>query len=184
MLSCAWIALSNLNNKNLISPFINLSFIYNRIFYFYKFFEIYRFGNCFKTNLFGETHVFVSSTESAKKVLSNESGKFTKKYIRSIGELVGTQSLLCASHQHHKMLRSHLNPLLSTSSLSNFVIQFDELIVESLSEWKHRDCIILLDEALKVSLYFCFLLLIDECIYFFLFQNIYHYYLSQELSPF
>ncbi|KAI5656088.1 hypothetical protein M9H77_24881 [Catharanthus roseus] len=113
---------------------------------------LFLFGNCFKTNLFGETHVFVSSTESAKKVLSNESGKFTKKYIRSIGELVGTQSLLCASHQHHKMLRSHLNPLLSTSSLSNFVIQFDELIVESLSEWKHRDCIILLDEALKITL--------------------------------
>ncbi|CAN1835557.1 hypothetical protein LINPERHAP1_LOCUS34468 [Linum perenne] len=48
---------------------------------------IYRYGSCFKTSIFGSTHVFVSTTESAKTILNNDSGKFSKRYIRSIGEL-------------------------------------------------------------------------------------------------
>lgn len=121
---------------------------------FYDFVHLRRlkYGNCFKTNLFGETHVFISSTESAKTVLNNESGRFTKKYIRSIAKLVGPESLLCASHQHHKLLRSHFNHLFSTSSLSLLVTQFDALVVHSLSTWKHKSSIIVLHEALKITL--------------------------------
>ncbi|CAN6902834.1 unnamed protein product [Brassica oleracea] len=65
-----------------------------------------RYGSCFRTSLFGETHVFLSTTESARAVLNNESGMFTKRYIKSIAALVGDRSLLCASQHHHKILRS------------------------------------------------------------------------------
>ena len=109
-----------------------------------------RYGNCFKTNIFGETHVFVSSTESAKAILNNDMGKFTKRYIKSIAELVGNQSLLCASHNHHKLLRGRLVNLFSTNSISLLVKQFDELIISNLSSWDDRGTVIVLDEALKV----------------------------------
>ncbi|CAL8995684.1 unnamed protein product [Prunus brigantina] len=120
---------------------------------FYEFVRLRRLrhGNCFRTNIFGETDVFVSSTESAKAILNNDSGKFSKRYIRSIGELVGNQSLLCASHQHHKLIRSQLTNLFSTSSLSVFIKQFDQLIVDALRGWEHRSTVVIQDEALKIT---------------------------------
>ncbi|KAE8729030.1 Jasmonic acid carboxyl methyltransferase [Hibiscus syriacus] len=95
-----------------------------------------RYGNCFKTNIFGQTHVFVRSTGSAKTILSNELGRFTKRYIKSIAELVGNRSLLCASPHHHKLLRASLVTLFSSNSISLLVKQFDRLIVDALSGWK------------------------------------------------
>lgn len=113
-----------------------------------------RYGRCFKTNIFGETHVFVSTATSTKTILNNDSGKFSKRYIRSIAQLVGDQSLLCASHQQHTHIRGHLSNFFSTCSLSAFIQQFDELIVKSLLDWEHRGTVVVLDEALKVILLF------------------------------
>ncbi|WCJ35215.1 cytochrome P450 family 722 subfamily A polypeptide 1 [Euphorbia peplus] len=111
-----------------------------------------RFGKCFKTRIFGETHVFISSRESAKAILNNESGIFTKRYIKSIAQLVGEQSLLCASHQHHKLIRYRLQNLFSTTWLSVFIKQFDELIVKSLDTWDNQDTVIVLHRALEITL--------------------------------
>ncbi|XP_023537703.1 abscisic acid 8'-hydroxylase 2 isoform X2 [Cucurbita pepo subsp. pepo] len=110
-----------------------------------------RYGRCFKTRIFGETHVFVSSTESAKQILNDGGVNYTKKYIRSIAELVGHRSLLCASHLDHKFLRSHLINLFSTSFLASFVTQFDQQIVEALRGWESGSTIVLLNQALKIT---------------------------------
>ncbi|KAK6939493.1 Cytochrome P450 [Dillenia turbinata] len=120
---------------------------------FYNFVQLrrLRYGSCFRTNIFVETHVFVSSTESAKAILNNDLGKFTKRYIRSIGELVGHHSLLCASRHTHKHIRSKLTNLFSTTSLSMFIKQFDELIVKTLRGWETKGTVIVLDEALKIT---------------------------------
>uniref|UniRef100_A0A2P2J298 Uncharacterized protein MANES_18G019900 n=1 Tax=Rhizophora mucronata TaxID=61149 RepID=A0A2P2J298_RHIMU len=121
---------------------------------FYDFVRIrhLRYGNCFKTNIFGGTHVFVSSAESAKTILNNDSGNVTKKYIKSIADLVGHKSLLCASPHHHKLIRGRLISLFSTSLHSVFIKNFDELIVGSLSNWENKGTVIVLDEALKITL--------------------------------
>ncbi|XP_022766507.1 cytochrome P450 90A1 [Durio zibethinus] len=120
---------------------------------FYDFVRVrsLRYGNCFKTSIFGETHVFVSSTESAKAILNNDMGRFTKRYIKSIAELVGNQSLLCASPHHHKLLRGRLVNLFSTTSISLLVQQFDELIVNALGVWEDEGTVIVLNEALKIT---------------------------------
>lgn len=112
-----------------------------------------RYGKCFKTKLFGETHVFISSTESAKAILNNEGGKFSKKYIKSIAELVGADSLLCASQNHHKLIRTRLFGLFSTDSLSSFVHLFDELVLEATSSWTCGSVVVIQDETLKVYMY-------------------------------
>ncbi|XVE56085.1 hypothetical protein DITRI_Ditri03aG0208900 [Diplodiscus trichospermus] len=121
---------------------------------FYDFVRVrsLRYGNCFKTNIFGETHVFVSSsTESAKAILNNDLGRFTKRYIKSIAELVGNQSLLCAQPHHHKLLRGRLINLFSTNSILLLVKQFDELIVNALGTWEDGGTVIVLNEALKIT---------------------------------
>ncbi|XP_019057890.1 PREDICTED: abscisic acid 8'-hydroxylase 4 [Tarenaya hassleriana] len=110
-----------------------------------------KYGYCFRTNLFGETHVFVSTTESARAVLNNESNRFTKRYIKSIAELVGDQSLLCAPHHHHKILRSRLINLFSTKSTALMIRSFDEIVIDSLRGWEHRRTVVLLTELLKLT---------------------------------
>ncbi|KAI4344907.1 hypothetical protein L6164_012089 [Bauhinia variegata] len=110
-----------------------------------------RYGKCFKTKLFRETHVFISRTKSAKAILNNEVGKFSKRYIKSIAELVGPNSLLCAANGHHKMIRGRLSSFFSTSNLSSFVSQFDELVVEALNSWDTADIVVIQHEALKIT---------------------------------
>lgn len=113
-----------------------------------------RYGFCFKTKLFGETHVFISSKESAKVILRNEGGKFSKKYIKSISKLLGPDSLLCAAEHHHKLIRSRLLSLFSPHSLPSFVQLFDELVTEATSTWTCGSLVIIQDEALKVHVIF------------------------------
>ncbi|KAF3498063.1 hypothetical protein DY000_02055126 [Brassica cretica] len=108
-----------------------------------------RYGSCFRTSLFGETHVFLSTTESARAVLNNESGMFTKRYIKSIAALVGDRSLLCASQHHHKILRSRFINLFSKKSTALMVRHFDELVVDALSGWEHRGTVVLLTDLLQ-----------------------------------
>nr|QNS29994.1 cytochrome P450 [Nothapodytes nimmoniana] len=110
-----------------------------------------RYGNCFKTNIFGQTHVFVSGPESAKMVLNNDSGKFTKRYINSIAQIIGDQSLLCASRHQHKLMRTRLNGLFSSASVSSFIRDFDEFTASTLRSWEQRGIVIVLDEALKIT---------------------------------
>ncbi|KAL9312945.1 hypothetical protein ACSQ67_018397 [Phaseolus vulgaris] len=109
-----------------------------------------QYGKCFKTKLFGETHVFISSTDSAKVILNKE-GKFSKKYMKSIAELVGRDSLLCAAHQHHKLIRASLFSLFSTHSLSSFVQLFDSLLLQAITTWKSGSVLVIQDETLKVA---------------------------------
>ncbi|XP_057469479.1 abscisic acid 8'-hydroxylase 4 [Actinidia eriantha] len=120
---------------------------------FYEFVRVrrLRYGNYFKTSLFGETHVFVSSTESAKVILNNDLGRFSKRYIRSIAEIIGDQSLLCASPQQHKLIRNRLSHLFSTTSISIFIKQFDQLIINALRSWDHKGTVVVLDEAMKIT---------------------------------
>ncbi|XP_021892795.1 cytochrome P450 720B2, partial [Carica papaya] len=120
---------------------------------FYQFVQArrLRYGKCFKTNIFGETQVFISSTKSAKVILNNETGLFTKRYIRSIAKLVGDESLLCASHHHHKKLRARLLNLLSTNSIVSLIQYLDPLIVHSLRNWERAGTVVVLEETLKIT---------------------------------
>ncbi|KAI3882652.1 hypothetical protein MKW92_012260 [Papaver armeniacum] len=100
-----------------------------------------RHGKCFKTNIFGDTHVFMSgSTECAKAVLGTQ--------------LIGEHSLLLsATQEQHRFLRSSLGTNLgSTSFISSFIKQFDESIVNTLADWAQRETnVIVFEEALKIT---------------------------------
>ncbi|QCE03784.1 Cytochrome P450 [Vigna unguiculata] len=104
------------------------------------------YGNCFKTKLFQKMHAFISGTESAKVILNNEE-KFSKKYMKSIVELVGHDNLLCAAHQHHKLICSSLCFLCSRPS---FVELFDSLLLKATSSWKCGSVLVIQDETLKL----------------------------------
>ncbi|MQL89221.1 hypothetical protein Taro_021781 [Colocasia esculenta] len=110
-----------------------------------------RYGNCFKTNIFGKTHVFVSSTGAARAVLGNDFVGFTKRYIRSIAELLGEQSLLCATLESHRHLRRRMSGLFNPESLASSVRTFDLLTAEALRSWKPGETVVVFEDALKIT---------------------------------
>ncbi|WOK97789.1 abscisic acid 8'-hydroxylase 4 isoform X2 [Canna indica] len=110
-----------------------------------------RYGRCFKTSILGCTHVFVSSTEVAKTLLGSESPDFTKRYIRSIAELLGHQSLLCSSHEQHKFIRRHISSTFKLEAMDSTIKKFDELVVDTLRSWEKMEQILVLRDALKVT---------------------------------
>ncbi|KAJ4963814.1 hypothetical protein NE237_023753 [Protea cynaroides] len=112
-----------------------------------------RYGSCFKTSIFRRTHIFVSSIKPAKGILmSNDEVNFSKRYIRSIAELVGKESLLCASPQeHHRLLRARLSALFTTDAVSLFVERFDHLVLTTLFRWEHTGTVVVLHDALSMT---------------------------------
>lgn len=112
-------------------------------------FLTFRYGNCFKTNIFRKTHVFVSSFETSKLILGDELA-FTNTHIRSIMELLGENSVLCASRDQHRIIRHHIRNLLNKDMLMTFTKLFDELTVETQNKWTQKESITVLEEAFKV----------------------------------
>ncbi|XP_043713164.1 abscisic acid 8'-hydroxylase 2 [Telopea speciosissima] len=113
-----------------------------------------RYGSsCFKTNIYRRTHIFLSSIKSAKTILmSKDEVNFSKRYMRSIAELVGKESLLCASPQgHHRLLRGRLSALFTTNVVSLFVQRFDHLVLTTLSQWEHTPTVVVLHDALSMT---------------------------------
>ncbi|KAF3329027.1 abscisic acid 8'-hydroxylase 4 [Carex littledalei] len=110
-----------------------------------------KYGDCFRTNIFGQTHVFISRTNVAKSLLGSESIDFSKRYIKSIGELLGKQSMLCSSHEHHAFLRRHISNLFTFDSLASFIEHFDELTVQILKQWERKKHVVVFDDAMKLT---------------------------------
>ncbi|XP_038982960.1 abscisic acid 8'-hydroxylase 2 isoform X2 [Phoenix dactylifera] len=110
-----------------------------------------RYGNCFKTSIHGETHVFVSSIEAAGAILNCDSIDFSKRYIRSIAELLGDHSLLCASHEQHKLIRRRISNLFTVDSMASSINMFDELTIKTLCSWKQKGNVVVFNEALKAT---------------------------------
>lgn len=115
-----------------------------------------RYGDCFRTSIFGQTHVFISRTNVAKSLLGSESLDFSKRYIKSIGELLGKHSMLCSSHEHHAFLRRHISNLFTFDFLASFVEYFDVLTVQILKQWESKKHVVVFDDAMKVNFNFFF----------------------------
>ncbi|CAI9754194.1 unnamed protein product [Fraxinus pennsylvanica] len=84
-----------------------------------------RYGQWFKTRIFGKIHVFLPSVEAAKTVFTNDFVLFNKGYVKSMGDAVGKKSLLCVPQETHGRIRRLLSDPFSMNSLSKFVQKFD-----------------------------------------------------------
>ncbi|KAH6810186.1 hypothetical protein C2S51_023948 [Perilla frutescens var. frutescens] len=91
-----------------------------------------RYGNWFKTRLFGQIHVYVPSVEGAKAVFSNDFVLFNKGYLKSMEDAVGKKSLLCVPREIHRRIRGILAEPFSMNSVSKFVPKFDRELSERL----------------------------------------------------
>ncbi|PUZ64400.1 hypothetical protein GQ55_3G141100 [Panicum hallii var. hallii] len=110
---------------------------------------------CFRTALFGATHVFVSSTDAARSLLAAEPAGFSKRYVRTVADLLGEHSLLCASHAAHRSLRRAVAPLFNARATASFAAAFDALTLRLMRDWASTSgssaAVVVLDAALGVT---------------------------------
>ncbi|XP_065847488.1 abscisic acid 8'-hydroxylase 1-like [Euphorbia lathyris] len=112
-----------------------------------------RYGKWFKTRLFGKIHVFLPSTEAARKVFTNDFGEFNKSYIKSMATIVGPKSVFAAPVESHKRIRHILSALFSMPSLSKYVPKFDQMLSQRLKQLQQTgQKFALLDFTMKLTL--------------------------------
>ncbi|CAL4902502.1 unnamed protein product [Urochloa decumbens] len=115
---------------------------------------------CFRAPLFGATHVFVSSPAAARSLLAaaeHHSG-FSKRYVRTVAELLGEHSLLCAAgHDAHRALRRAVAPLFNARATATFAAAFDGLTRRIMRDWAAAAAgvsgaaVVVLDAALGIT---------------------------------
>ncbi|XP_021302812.1 abscisic acid 8'-hydroxylase 4 isoform X2 [Sorghum bicolor] len=107
---------------------------------------------CFRTALLGATHVFVSSPDAARSLLA-DAGGFSKRYVRTVAELLGEHSLLCASHDAHRALRRAVAPLFNAQATASLAANFDALARRIITrDWAAKTtAVVVLDAALDVT---------------------------------
>lgn len=108
-------------------------------------------GPCFRTSLFGATHVFVSSPDAARSLL--HAAGFSKRYVHTVADLLGEHSLLCASsHAAHRALRRAVAPLFNAQATASLAANFDALTRRIIkSDWATTRTVVVLDAALDVT---------------------------------
>jgi cytochrome P450 len=115
---------------------------------------------CFRTPLFGATHVFVSSHAAARSLLAAEPAGFSKRYVRTVADLLGEHSLLCADHAAHRSLRRAVAPLFNARATASFATAFDALTRRLMRDWlalatclspSSSSSVVVLDAALEMT---------------------------------
>lgn len=91
-----------------------------------------RYGKGFKTRIFGQIHVFLSSTEGARTVFAGDFVGFNKDYVKPMKDAIGEKSVLSVPHQSHKRIRRLLSGPFSMDSLSTFVKKIDKVVIQRL----------------------------------------------------
>ncbi|WVZ95663.1 hypothetical protein U9M48_041397 [Paspalum notatum var. saurae] len=108
----------------------------------------------FRTALFGHTHVFVSSADAARLLLASEPRGFSKRYVRTVADLLGEHSLLCASHDAHRALRRAIAPLFNARATASLAASFDALTRRLIArDWRSSGsgAVVVLDAALGIT---------------------------------
>lgn len=105
----------------------------------------------YKTLMFGNPSVIVTTPETCKRVLTDDD-KFTTGWPQSTIELIGKRSFISMSYEEHKRLRrltsSSINGM---ESLSLYLTYIEENVKNSLEKWANMGQIEFLTEIRKLT---------------------------------
>lgn len=126
-----------------------------RGFYHFVHTRALRHGACFRTTLFGRTHVFLlasAARAAASRLLAADPPHFAKRYVRTVADLLGEHSLLCTSHDAHRRMRRAVAGLFASASTAAFAATFDRLITaQLLADVRDDGRVVVLEVALDVT---------------------------------
>ncbi|WP_413171934.1 cytochrome P450 [Anabaena azotica] len=94
-----------------------------------------KFGNIFKTNIFGSPTIMMIGAEANRFVFSSENQNFTIKWPESVSVLLGTASLATQIGSIHQKRRKLLSQAFQPRALANYLPSMVEITNSYLHKW-------------------------------------------------
>lgn len=112
-----------------------------------------RYGNIFKSHLFGSPAIVSCDLELNLFILQNEEKLFQTSYPKAIHGILGKYSLLLVSGDLHKKLRSVIVSFVGLSKFrTNFLECVEKMVLSMVDSWNDRREIVFFKEAKKVNI--------------------------------
>ncbi|WCJ24895.1 Cytochrome P450 superfamily protein [Euphorbia peplus] len=113
--------------------------------------HISRYGNIYKSNLFGEATVVSADPGLNRFILQNEGRLFECCYPKSIGGILGKWSMLVLVGDLHRDMRIISLNFLSHARLRNLLTEVENQTLLVLNSWTHNSTFSAQDEAKKFT---------------------------------
>ncbi|KAJ7558248.1 hypothetical protein O6H91_04G030500 [Diphasiastrum complanatum] len=98
-----------------------------------------RFGDVFKSHIFGYPTVISMNAEITKFVLQNEGRLFQANYPKSLSEVLGKYNIFSINGKLHKRMRVTALSFMNTGMLKDHLLHdVEEYVKRNLSTWKNR----------------------------------------------
>ncbi|KAL3813840.1 hypothetical protein ACJIZ3_015108 [Penstemon smallii] len=113
-----------------------------------------RYGNIFKSHLFGNPTIVSCDLELNKFILQNEGTLFQTGYPKPVHDILGKLSMMLVSGEVHKKLRSVAMSFINVSkSRPNFLHDIEKLSISYIDSWKGKKQVSFFKEAKEITLY-------------------------------
>ncbi|KAI5055049.1 hypothetical protein GOP47_0030194 [Adiantum capillus-veneris] len=110
-----------------------------------------RYGNLFKTHLFGEPVVVSTSASINTMVLQKEGLLFQSAFPAKFMSLIGKRSLMEAPGRLHTRIRGLVTRIVGPLSLPQCVHEIEDIVVKRLASWDHSSIIYMNKEACELT---------------------------------
>ncbi|KAH6830492.1 cytochrome P450 [Perilla frutescens var. hirtella] len=113
-----------------------------------------RYGNVFKSHLFGSPTVVSCDIELNTFILQNEESLFQSSYPKPVLDILGKLSMMLVSGDLHKKLRSVALSFINTSKSSPVFLSYvDKLSLSFIHSWRSKTQIHFFKEAKQLTFY-------------------------------
>lgn len=114
--------------------------------------RISRYGDVFKTHVFGKPTIMTTSVEANQFVLLNEGRLFECAYPKSFVSILGKNNILASHGPMHLKLRKLAMSLMGTQNVTATLLQaVEKQVIESLDTWKEGNTIQMNEQTGKIT---------------------------------
>lgn len=111
-----------------------------------------RYGEVFKTNMFGNPCIFVTGAKATKMLTLSGSHIFDSAHLGNVEAVTGDRSILVARGEEHKRIRKITNEILGAESIRTYVGLVEQIALHTLKDWVVGQVRNLEHEATKFTL--------------------------------
>lgn len=94
-----------------------------------------RYGDVFKTHMFGSPCIFVAGPKATKMLTLAGSHIFDAAHVGNVEAVTGDRSILAVRGEEHKRIRKITNEILGVESIKTYVERVEKIALQALDTW-------------------------------------------------
>nr|UTS77783.1 cytochrome P450 7005C3 [Ginkgo biloba] len=113
-----------------------------------------RYGNIFRSHIFGKPYLFVMGQKAAKMMIQGDGDQFQVYQFHNVNKLLGRGSVILASGEDHKRIRHSTSDIFTPEGLRQYVLLIEGVALQSImSSWTVGKLLNAEEEATKYAFY-------------------------------